>query len=342
MRLSIIISVYNAEKYIVRCIESIIFQLLEGDELILVDDGSVDNSGVICDKYQEKYLNVIAVHQDNKGAGAARNTGIKVANGDYIIFMDSDDFADEKMVECVRSYSNKGYDIILFEYIVEDSSKRKKQYNLVNVKLHEFSKESSKQFLKSNFLARDIVEGCNFNMRSVWAKAYRRKFILNNELYFDEDVKIGEDMLYLIKVYSLFENAACVEVPIYHYFFQNEESITNCYKPDLEKMINSYISAINPWLKENAEYIPYHANYRLNDMILYIKYDFFHKENKEENKILKNEMKRILVDGIYQEYYKIAKDNGLISSYGIAKRITFWVALHGYFCCLRWIAFIRY
>lgn len=96
---SIIVPIYNAEQYISKCIESILAQTYRDFELILVDDGSTDMCGKICDEYAKQDSRVHVIHQENKGVSAARNAGISLAKGEYIMFVDSDDFITENMLE---------------------------------------------------------------------------------------------------------------------------------------------------------------------------------------------------------------------------------------------------
>lgn len=340
--LSIIIPVYNAEKHLMRCLDSIIYQLEANDELILIDDASSDKSGDICDTYSANHENIAVVHQSNKGVGGARNSGLKIAKGNYIMFVDADDFADVQMISCVKQQIGENYDVILFEHVVEDVQGVNKHCVKKKAKVHTYSKENSDLFIKCNFEASSPIQNGNFNLRSVWAKAYRREFLLDNQLLFDENLTIGEDMIFCLKVYGLFESAACVEYPIYHYFFENPFSITNSYKPNLENTISLYDQAIKPWIEGNSQYVEYYANYRLNDIILYMKYDFFHSQNREPAKNLKQRMYRILIDGSYPEYYGIARKSCLLYNYKLSKRITFFFAIHGMFDALRILAYLKY
>ena len=98
-KISIIIPIYNVENYLVRCLESVIHQTYDNLEIILVDDGSPDQCGHICDEYKEKDDRIIVIHQKNKGLSEARNAGIEVATGSYVLFVDSDDYIEESMVE---------------------------------------------------------------------------------------------------------------------------------------------------------------------------------------------------------------------------------------------------
>ena len=98
LRISVIVPVYNTEKYLRRCIDSILNQTYEALEVILVDDGSTDGSGAVCDEYAEKDARVRAIHQKNGGISAARNAGIDAASGQYIAFIDSDDYVTGDML----------------------------------------------------------------------------------------------------------------------------------------------------------------------------------------------------------------------------------------------------
>ena len=96
-KISIIVPVYQAEKYISKCIESIVNQAYKNLEIILIDDGSTDSSGEICDRYGERDKRIVVVHNPNKGVSDARNCGMDIATGDYITFVDSDDFLEPQM-----------------------------------------------------------------------------------------------------------------------------------------------------------------------------------------------------------------------------------------------------
>lgn len=112
MKISVIIPVYNSEKYVRRCIDSVIAQTYQNWEMILVDDGSVDNSLAILQEYENKDTRVNVVHQDNAGPGSARNTGIACATGEYIVFIDSDDRVNK---EYFRKLSMKKEDVVFID-----------------------------------------------------------------------------------------------------------------------------------------------------------------------------------------------------------------------------------
>lgn len=116
--ISVIVPVYNAEKYIKKCLDSIINQTYRNLEIITVDDGSTDNSGLICDEYAKKDSRIIVIHINNSGVSAARNQGLKIAKGDYIGFVDSDDYISENMYEMLFSAMKKDdADLVCCNYI---------------------------------------------------------------------------------------------------------------------------------------------------------------------------------------------------------------------------------
>lgn len=119
-KVSIIVPVYNVEKYLNRCIDSIIKQTFENIEIILVDDGSTDNSGKICDEYALKDYRIKVIHKTNGGLSEARNYGLDIATGDYLLFVDSDDYIDVNLIKNLEQYMDKQLDVIKFKIIRVD------------------------------------------------------------------------------------------------------------------------------------------------------------------------------------------------------------------------------
>ena len=114
--LSVIIPVYNVQDYIGECFESIIMQNTDCMEVICIDDGSTDDSGKICDEYAKKNANIIVVHQENKGVAAARNLGLKLASGEYIAWIDPDDYISENWFEIISVKLENSIDIVFCDY----------------------------------------------------------------------------------------------------------------------------------------------------------------------------------------------------------------------------------
>ena len=132
MKLSIIVPVYNVEKYLIRCLESIANQMTEDYELILVDDGSTDGSGALCDHFAQEHveLKIEVVHQANAGLSAARNRGMEIAQGEYITFVDSDDYVDPYTFEVNMEYMVLHPEVDMLEYPIEVHAESSEAYVL--------------------------------------------------------------------------------------------------------------------------------------------------------------------------------------------------------------------
>ena len=230
-------------------------------------------------------------------------------------------------------------DIIFFNYITEDIDKKNDVSDLSAP--IDIEKKDNETLIKNCFLAKSITESSNVNLRSVWGKLIKRSFLISNNIFFDENVKIVEDMIFMLKIYSSLSSAFYVPSVIYHYHFSNPTSITNSFKPDLKIMIDCFNVSIAVWLILNPNYNIYFYNYRLNDLILYFKYDFFHKLNKSP-KHNRKRMKQLFVKGEYKQFYNISKKNGLIKHYPFLKRLVFWLAIHNFYLTLRLIFKLKY
>ncbi len=205
---SIIVPVYNAENYIERCIHSIINQTYKKYELILVNDGSTDHSLEKIRKY-----NAIIINKKNGGVSSARNEGLKIATGDYIMFVDSDDWLDP---HCLEQIIKNDADIIRYNAVYEYASGESEMiaedfddYHYINKK--DFSKDVYPKMLTG------------IKMNSVWRNLYRRKVIEN--LYFDEDMLTAEDLIFNIDAYTKANSFLYINKPFYHYM-QLSDGIT--------------------------------------------------------------------------------------------------------------------
>lgn len=170
MKYSFIVPIYNVENYLKKCIDSLLAQTYGSFEIILVDDGSTDSSGAIADEYAEKYSEIIQViHQVNTGQGGARNTGITVASGDYLLMVDSDDYVSENMLEILDGYLEKyNCDILIFNYIeVKKSGEQQMQY------LHEESPYT--QITPGQFI---------LELAAPWNKVFRASLFQESDIQF--------------------------------------------------------------------------------------------------------------------------------------------------------------
>lgn len=207
--ISIIIPVYNVEEYLENCVESIIKQTYRNIEVILINDGSLDKSGEICNNLAKVDSRIRVVHQENKGVSYTRNFGINLAKGDYLLFVDSDDRCDILMVETLTSLINLySADIVICGY---DSIENKRKYK------NEISKLTSYSAL-NKLCTDDIIGGF------IWNKIYKKN--LFDTVKFDETKLIGEDFLVNYQIFQLTENIVYVDKPLYFYEIRKNSATT--------------------------------------------------------------------------------------------------------------------
>jgi glycosyltransferase involved in cell wall biosynthesis len=225
---SIIIPVYNCEKYLGRAVESVINQPnFDNLELVLIDDGSKDGSGKICDEFSEKYENIFAFHQPNSGVSVARNLGISKANGDWIAFLDSDDwFLDGAFIKMLR-YDDS--DLICCDYTSDESCNGCLSDRFVK------SVYTKNEF--NDTLYRAMINGTSFY--SCWNKLYKKSIIIDNDVQFPAGVKYGEDMMFLFTYIKYINSFAFVNEALYFYWI-NPQNTTSVIKKGFEYCLNQY------------------------------------------------------------------------------------------------------
>ena len=244
IKISVIVAIYNTEKYLERCIDSIINQTYKYFEIILVDDGSSDSSGEICDRYAKKDNRIKVFHQKNKGQQAARKKGVKEATGDYICFVDSDDYIDLKMFENIMAL-NHNYDLVCFGIKLIDSNN-----NIVRVMIDKipeglYSSEEEKKFVLNNFIyySNKNISGIGI-YNSMASKMFRTDIVKNIMHRRIKYIRIGEDfqflLLFLLQAKSIF-----IVHESYYYYFKNTNSIMhrkyNNYLLDQNLLFNFFV-----------------------------------------------------------------------------------------------------
>lgn len=225
--ISVIIPVYNVEKYLVQCIESVRNQTYHNLEIILVDDGSPDQSGKICDKYADIDSRISVIHKKNEGLGYARNSGLEQASGKYILFIDSDDWIEKNHVEkLVSSIEETKSDIIVhgFQYRMEGKSPQK----IHPFKIGEF--ENIVQDILLPMVAANIGDDENDILPvGSWCKLYKRSIIMENNLSFiNEKECISEDVMFNVDYLRCCKKVCVIDECGYNYRM-NPNSISNAY-----------------------------------------------------------------------------------------------------------------
>ena len=272
--ISIIIPVYNVEKYLNECIESILNQEFKDYEIILVDDGSKDSSGKICDEYSKKYSFISVIHKSNGGLSDARNFGIKVAKGEYILFVDSDDYIGKNSLNKIISELNNHstpIDVMFLEAFKFYSNGVIKSLGdgYVSSMINHQSKEVIMQHLSG--LPKFPGSACT--------KLVSNKLIQENNLYFEKGL-LSEDIDWTIKLLVSAKKFAYSDVAYYYYRQNRKGSISNSIS---DKGVESLLYIIKKWAskdlnKENQEEINAFLAYEYM-IALYI-YNYSNYNNK--------------------------------------------------------------
>lgn len=237
-KVSVIIPVYNAEKYLDRCVGSVLSQTYENLEVILVDDGSFDSSPSMCDIWAEKDHRVKAVHKLNEGAGLARNSGIDVATGDYITFVDSDDYiAAETVSRCVDSFLSFNCDAVAFGRSVVTPNGDIKEVPVTTPGEFYEGKEVADKLLCSM-----LNYSAGFGV-SVWGKMYSTNVIKAHGIVFSsERLCFSEDTLFNLDFFANAQSAFVLGDNLY-FHSETESSLSRAVTKDREQLIHQFLNS---------------------------------------------------------------------------------------------------
>lgn len=308
--ISVIVPVYNVEKYLHRCVDSILAQTFSDFELILVDDGSPDNCGKICDEYAEKDNRIYVIHKENGGLSDARNAGLDIAKGEYVFFCDSDDYIDEYLFESVVPYLVDGYDLVSFRHdkVFDDRESVPCLYSSV---LSDFEFHSAKDrfdFINNVFMMYGIgFESCT--------RIFKRSIIEEYHIRFEDNKRIfAEDICFSLYYLPHTKKLYASKKILYHYY-QRANSImgenmnrSNMGRYDLlARSVYKYYSGFADcnYMVENFPLLYFsifdHAekSYRLhNGNVALEKFRSLLYSEIEDTRFLKRNLKRI------QKYHK--------------------------------------
>jgi glycosyltransferase involved in cell wall biosynthesis len=244
-QLSIIVPVYQAENYLKRCVDSILNQTFGNFELILVNDGSTDRSGEICNAYALQDNRIKVVHQNNGGQAFARNSGIKLAGGTYVGFVDNDDMIEPDMYDClIHNAKEFNTDISACSFIQDngDGTKTARDHTLGKVLLNNV--DGVREFLSRKSL--DIY---------IWTKIYRRAFIEKHHILFEEG-KIDEDFLFNFEAFTKAQTTIMEDVPKYIYFHREDSASRMYSKQNLQKYLDLTLYRVDKILRMTSEHYP--------------------------------------------------------------------------------------
>ena len=233
---TVVVPVYNAEKYIDRCIESIVNQTYANLEIILVDDGSPDKCPQMCDEWAKKDSRIKVVHKENAGAGMARNTGIENASGGYILFVDSDDYIHLKTVEkCICSFEKSQLDVVMFGRFSVSADGLIKEEPVV----------TDEYYFSGSQVLNDILPGLFVHERGIGisscSKMYNLQLIKENNIKYKSEREIlSEDAIFNLELFAFVKSVTIIPENFY-YYFKNESSFSRSYRKDFQKLNNNFL-----------------------------------------------------------------------------------------------------
>ena len=253
--ISIIVPVYNVEKYLERCLDSLVNQTYKNIEIICVNDGSTDHSLDILNEYANKDKRIIIVNNKNRGISDSRNKGIAKATGEYIMFVDSDDWIDletcQKSLDAMVKYS---VDVVMWSYVREYDDRSLPK--IIFDKDIYFDEKDTKEKIYRRFfglLEEELMQPENADsIVTVWGKLYKSELILNNNIKFIDTKEIGtcEDGLFNIEVFKYVKNLYFIKQYLYHYRKINT-SFTSGYKSDLYNRWNNLYAMMENHIQKN-------------------------------------------------------------------------------------------
>lgn len=281
MKVSIIVPVYNAEKYLQKCLNSLVFQTFTDFEIILINDGSIDESGVICDNFKSNYSNIVVIHKENGGSASARNLGLSLAKGEYIAFVDADDYVKnnflERLVQLATSYNA---DLVECSFEIEKNNGETKY--VVSEQVSDVQRMDNIEMLKA-FCSKKGY----FKSVVLWNKLIKKDVL--DGLSFIEGRGIDDEYLIHKILYRSKVSIVTNEV-LYFYYLSDGSQMRTGYSLKTLDSVDAIERQLKFFKKINNRQLYNMLLYRYYSAIL-LNYYFIKKYYKNENGVLQ-ELKR--------------------------------------------------
>lgn len=252
--ISIIIPIYNVEAFLDKCIKSVIYQSYTNWECILINDGSKDNSGYICDLWDKKDSRIRVIHQTNQGVSAARNRGIKESKGEFITFIDSDDWINKTYLnDLIHGIKDSQIDLVISGLVQEHQDGSSKDFVFKDYITYRLSSNYTREFVEMNRLA--LFYG-------PVAKLYRSAIIKNNKIEFPLDYSYGEDLIFNYQYLNHIRQINNIPVINYHYRIIGNGTLSSIYRKDQFEidysqwnLLQTFYKKKNMWNSISKEYM---------------------------------------------------------------------------------------
>lgn len=290
-KVSIIIPVYNLEKRISRCLDSVVKQTYINKEIFIIDDGSKDNTLAICKKYEKMYNYIHVISQSNQGVSAARNVGLDCSKGSFVMFIDGDDSIGDNYIETLMKYSNFDFVTAGYNYQLRDKTWKKRIYEDNVVSLNEIKKYPSKYIGKYYF-------------GSPWAKLLKRDIIEKNNIRFKNYIKNGEDTYFLLEYLEKINTIKILNYCEYNYYFYDNSLVRTIFTENWKWKIMIEEKILDLFEPDNT-----------NEYIYLLDREFSVLRNLvEECSNINNKMnlKELFCNQLFNECIKFKQKNGYI------------------------------
>ena len=326
--ISIIVPVYKTKSdYLSFCIESCLNQTYHNIEIILVDDGTPDDGGVICDEYSKIDSRIVVIHKQNQGVSSARNAGISVARGDYVTFVDSDDWIEKTLCENIAAIIQKhsDVDIVIFSLV-----KNYENITLDNVSLFngdsEINTSDDIRSLKLSVLEASLDKNV---LRMTFCKAVKKSIITENSIRYDESLPLCEDVVFWFEIFQHINSAFYIDKEFYHYR-QVIDSATDRYRRNADVEHQMMLSRLEQLINNSDTPQDYQFGYYLE--VFYsiqrcITQLYFHRDNKDSYFKKVKASHREFAKKPYCDMHKYVKFSRLTTNHKIK---YFFIRIHMY------------
>lgn len=326
---SIVVPIYNTEKYLDRCISSIVNQTYKNLEILLIDDGSPDNCPQMCDEWAKRDGRIRVIHKKNAGLGMARNTGIENATGEYICFFDSDDYVAEELIEKAYTHLKKECaDVVLFGFSGVNPAEEETVTVIPTTQKSVYSQDEVQNVFLPDLLGRNTKTGevTNLYMSACMCMISIELLTSTGWRFVSERDIISEDVFFLLGLYKYVKKAVIINEALY-YYRENQVSVSHVYRADrYEKIKYFYNSCISlcKTCSYSAEVEQRCAEPYMAFTIAALKQEVAHFPNKQE---ALSRIKLIVDDAVLQQVLEQKKHDKT----GLARKILLWAMRHKYY-----------
>lgn len=338
---SIILPIYKTpEDFLTKCVHSICDQTHKNIEIILVDDGSPDSCPILCDTFATQDTRIKVIHKKNAGVSAARNTGLDLASGFWISFVDPDDWLEPDMIEksliMAHEYTEKNAsvpNVVMWDYIKEFGHISKPINFFGNCPLTITSKD---ELHKLHLLSLELTSGIG----TVWAKLYRANFLKDNKLYSDTNLLRGQDVEYNFRVFQKIEGAVFFPAKTYHYRYDGN-TVSTIFNKNAEDYTKQFLTALdNDIIQFKCDFqFLYKFYIRSIHSILATSVQYsFHKKNHNSFKQKKNAFLEFCSYPIFSKAIKVAN----YSDFSLPRKVALFCLKHRIIIGIWFIAKVRY